>query len=173
MILTDYFIKRAVHRGALSSNRNRRFKTMEEVRNVLLMYNVKDSKEIEVCAAQLKKMGKRIYACGYKADEMPLLENDHTHIYVQPEKDITLWGMPKSAVLQKMNEWKPDMVIDLTRNKEYVMQYLFLKCDCDFKTGIKSGEKELYDFSVSIAENKDLIYLFGQIIFYLQTIRSK
>lgn len=178
MILTNYFIKRRID-GLLSSvTRTRRFKTIDEINTVLLLYHVSDSKEVETCISRLKAMGKMVYTCGYKAEEAPQSpsgeeKDDDTHIYIRHKQDVNLWGMPAEAVLEKINACRPDVVIDLTRSKNCVMQYLLLKCDCNFKAGIKNGERDLYDFSISAVENKDLTYLFEQIIFYLQTIRSK
>ncbi|WP_106827980.1 DUF6913 domain-containing protein [Parabacteroides pacaensis] len=175
MILTNYFIKRKVNKLVSSIPRNRKFKSLNEIDTILLLYHVSDSKEIEKCVLQLKKIGKKVYTCGYKAEEAPQGTDpeDDFHIYVQAKKEVNIWGMPSGAIVEKMNACRPDVIIDLTRRKEYVMQYLLLKCNCDFKTGIKEDENDLYDFSISGAKNKDLLYLFEQIIFYLQTIRSK
>lgn len=179
MILTNYFIKRRIDALLSSVTRSRRFKTIDEINTVLLLYHAADTKKVETCVSRLREMGKTVYTCGYKAEEAPqnLSKNEgadnDTHIYIRNKQDVNMWGIPSEVILERMNACCPDIVIDLTCRKDYVMQYLLLKCDCNFKTGIKSDERDLYDFSISAVESKDLTYLFEQIIFYLQTIRSK
>lgn len=173
MILTHYFIKRKIDRLLSSARRSRRFKTISEIQNVLLLCHAEDAEEVNRCAACLKKAGKKVNLCVYETVPAATRNDDSPIIYVCPAQDVTVWGFPESPVMQKVIACKPDVVIDLTRKKEYVMQYLLLRSECDFKAGIRSEEKAFYDFSVSATENKELSYLFEQIIFYLQTIRSK
>ncbi|MCC8170757.1 MAG: hypothetical protein LIP00_03030 [Parabacteroides sp.] len=173
MILTHYFIKRKINRLLLSARRNRRFKTISEIQNVLLLCHAEDAKEVEQCAVRLKKEGKKVAICMYETTAAASRNDDSDTFYVCPAQDVTVWGFPESSVMQQVAACNPDIVIDLTRKKEYVMQYLLLRSECDFKAGIRSEENAFYDFSVSATENKELSYLFEQIIFYLQTIRSK
>ncbi len=173
MILTHYFIKRKINRLLSSAKRSRRFKTLNEIHNVLLLCHAADADEVKQCAARLKKAGKKVTVCMCETASAASRNGDPDIFYVSPAHDVTVWGFPESSVVQKVNACTPDIVIDLTRKNEYVMQYLLLRSECDFKAGIRSEEKAFYDFSVSATENKELSYLFEQIIFYLQTIRSK
>lgn len=173
MILTHYFIKRKIHRLLSSTRRSRRFKTLNEIQNVLLLCHAADAKEVEQCAVRLKEAGKKVTICAYETVPAASRRDDPDIFYVCPAQNVTVWSFPESSVMQKANACTPDIVIDLTRKKEYVMQYLLLRSECDFKVGIRSEENAFYDFSVSATENKELPYLFEQIIFYLQTIRSK
>lgn len=173
MILTHYFIKRKINRLLSSARRSRRFKTINEIHNVLLLCHAEDAKEVEQCAVRLKKAGKKITICMYETTPAASRNDDSDILYVRPSQDVTVWGFPESSVMQKVNACPSDIIIDLTRKNEYVMQYLLLRSECDFKVGIRSEENAFYDFSVSATENKELSYLFEQIIFYLQTIRSK
>lgn len=66
-----------------------------------------------------------------------------------------------------------DILIDLTRPGNYVMQYLLLKHPAPFKVGAKNGGPDLYDLTVAVTENTDMRYVFEQIVFYLRTIRFK
>lgn len=172
MILKNYFIKRKIDELLSSSCRNRRFLPFDRIGRILLFYNISDAEAAEICAGKLRKQGKEVYTCGYKSEGSPDSADD-THIYVGSRADTGKNGVPSDAVVQRLDACRADAIIDLTRGNSYVMQYLLLKCRCDFKAGVKGNENNLYDLTLAATDNKDLVYLFDQIVFYLQTIRSK
>lgn len=170
MIISKYFIKRKINDLACNRHRIRRFKSWSEVNRVMVFYHTAESETVVKCIDTLEKMGKTVFLCSY-GSAVP--ENKEGNLHIQPQKDVSWWGYPQESVLKTLNDFKPDMLIDLTQKQCCVLQYLFLKCNCDFKTGIKKENQKLYDFAISMTESTDINYLFNQIIFYLQTIRSK
>ena len=42
-----------------------------------------------------------------------------------------------------------------------------------YKIGIKKAERDLHDFSLLVTDRDEFNYLFEQILFYLQNIRTK
>lgn len=172
MILSYYFIRKKITELVAAQKRTRKFKTIQEVQSVLLFYCLSDSEEVEPCISELKKMGKRVLACGYTSSAIAS-PKDESYLLVEAKKDLDHWAFPSNTLINTLNDFKPDIIIDLSGGDCYVMQYLLLQCNCDFKTGIKRDKQDLYDFSILMTERMNIDYFFKQIIFYLQTIRSK
>lgn len=170
MIISKYFIKRKINALAQSKHRIRRFKSWSEINRVVLFYHTAESEIVVKCIDTLKKMGKTVFLCSY-GNTIP--ENNEGNLHLQPQKGVNCWGYPQDSALKILNDFKPDILVDLTMKQCCVLQYLFLQCNCDFKTGIKKENQKLFDFAISVTESTDINYLFNQIIFYLQTIRSK
>lgn len=172
MILSYYFIKKKIAELAAAHKRTRKFKTIQEVERVLLFYSLSDSDAVEHCIDKLKEMGKQVLACTYTASAVTP-PKDESYFFVEAKKDLDYWAFPSSTLINTLNAFNPDIIIDLSEANCYVMQYLLLQCTCNFKTGIKRSKQDLYDFSILETERMHIDYFFEQIIFYLQTIRSK
>lgn len=55
----------------------------------------------------------------------------------------------------------------------YALQYIALRHPSAFKVGIKYPGQEWYDLGLTVTDKDDIQYLFGQILFYLRSIRAK
>ena len=176
MILTKYFLNRKIK--ALSKSASIRphcYRSLNDIRHVLIMCEAKDWKAIQPCIQAFKKMGKSVHVCVYtrKTDETPIW--DYAYLLVEAEKDIDLWGFPDKNIRSQLNGLSVDMLLDLTSGELPAMNYLMLQQPASFKVGGKrSSEEDLHDFSIIMKEGMhDIPFLFGQIINYLQAIRSK
>lgn len=175
MILTDYFIKRKVQKlAAKTATRQHYFRSLKEAHDILIFFEAKDEDKIEPCLETLRMLRKNVNVCLYVSHKTPLEAND-SYLMIYENKDIDRWGSPHPEVTQNVNSRKADILIDLTSKGCYSMKYLMLQHPAAFKIGLKrsASEQDMYDFSLSVTDRDDLMYLFGQIIFYLQTIRSK
>lgn len=174
MILTDYFIKRKIRRMATETgNRSHCFRSLKEAHDILVFYEGKNLEEIEPCLETLRMLRKNVRACVYVSVETP--DNfPESYVLVNKVKDLTAFGFPRQEAIEKVNQVKADILIDLTAKGCAPMRYLMLQHPAMFKIGLKRGyERDMYDFSLSVTDKDDMKYLFGQIIFYLQTIRGK
>lgn len=96
--------------------------------------------------------------------------NDHI-LVVDLQKDFSGNGLPKAEVLDKVQQIKADVLIDLTGYEEYAIKYVAALHDVSMKIGAKSEFPNLYNFSIVIPEEEaDVLYLFKQISFYLNTM---
>ncbi|MDR2969950.1 MAG: hypothetical protein LBV32_10170 [Tannerellaceae bacterium] len=153
---TDFFIKRAVGKLAkVSGKRKRCFRSLQDARDIVVFYEAKDSEQVEPGLNALRALQKNVHPCVYSAGQ----ENAR--------------GFPIPEIANRINALRADILIDLTGGDCYPMKYLLLQHPSRFKAGIKTDGKDLYDFSISATGREELPYLFEQIIFYLQTIRSK
>jgi len=173
--LSDFFIKRAVNNLAkVSFGRKHCFRSLKEAHDIVVFYEAKDKEEVEPGLETLRMLKKNVYVCVYSTGQ-DVQEDASAYLVIHDNenKDINLWGFPSSEIIDKVNTLKADLLIDLTGKSCYPMKYLLLQHPSQFKTGIKRGENDMYDFSIAVTDRNELMYLFGQIIFYLQTIRSK
>lgn len=173
MKLTSYFIKKKVqHLSSAPTTRKHEFCTLKEAGHILVLYHAEDSKEVEPCLETLRMLHKEVHTCVYvQGNTIP--EIDESCILIQESKDLDTWYIPKEDSVDKLKAVKADILIDLTRTDCYPMQCLMLQHPCCFKVGMKHEGVDLYDLSISVTEHKDIKHLFGHILFYLQTIRSK
>lgn len=174
MILTDYFIKRKINWLAReASKRNHCFRSLKEAHDILVFYEGKNLEEVEPCLETLRMLRKNVRACVYLSVESPEDFPD-SYVLVNNVNDLNAFGFPHEPIQEKVNQVKADILIDLTSKGCAPMRYLMLQHPAMFKIGLKREyEQNLYDFSLAVTDKQDLKYLFGQILFYLQTIRGK
>ncbi len=169
--MTNCFLRRKVRKLAgRKRGRKCRFCTLGDARRVLVLFDAEDSGAVEPCLKKLRAAHKKVSVCMYIADDKPTKTDGMT---VCAKTDLDMWYMPRKTVESKFYACDADILIDLTREGNYVMQYLLLKHPAPFKVGAKSRESDLYDLTVAVTENADMRYVFEQIVFYLQTIRFK
>ena len=172
MMLTNYFIKKKTEEFAiLASTRKHCFRSLESINNVLVLFCADDYDEVKPCIDKLRSMNKMVNTCIFTSKEVHGI--DDFSLLVQAKNDLDWRGIPSEKLCQQLNAYSSDLLIDLTKKTNYPMHYLLLQHPCAFKVGIKRSELDLYDFSISATEKSEISYLFEQILFYLQVIRSK
>jgi len=176
MMLSKYFLfKKIKALSQIASLRPHCYLSLDDIRHVLVICEASCWKSVSPCIATLKSLGKSVNVCVFirKADKAPIW--DYAYLLVEAEKDLNLWGFPNKNIKNQLNGFKVDMLLDLTGGKIPAMRYLMLQHTASFKVGAKhSSEDNIYDFSILIKEDiYDIPYFFGQIINYLQAIRSK
>ena len=176
MILTKYFLHNKIKALLKSASiRPHCYRALDDIRYVLVFCEAKDWKSIYPCIEKLKSLGKSVNVCVYirKTDETPIW--DYAYLLVESDKDLNVWGFPDKNLINQLNGIKVDMLLDLTSGEISVMNYLMLQHTALFKVGAKrSSEENCYDFSIIMKEGMhDISFLFGQILNYLQAIRSK
>ena len=176
MILTKHFLLKKIE--ALSKSASIRphcYRSLSDIKYILVLCEAKNWKSVYPCIETLKSFGKVVNVCVYinKTDETPIW--DYTFLLVEAEKDINLWGFPGKNIRNQLNGIKVDMLLDLTDGETPAMRFLMLQHPASFKVGAKrSPEENFYDLSIIMKEGlHDISFLFGQIINYLQVIRSK
>ena len=172
MKLTKHFIRKKVKELAGVKKRQSYFCTLKDARHIMVLFDAEDKDAVEPCLETLRMLHKNINVCAYiSGDTVP--EMNQSYMVVHAKTDLDMWYMPKNELQKKFCACSADILIDLTRGENYVMHYLLLKHPGTFKIGARSNELDLYDFTISVTENADIKHIFGHILFYLQTIRSK
>lgn len=172
MRITNHIIRKKVKELALKPKRQSQFCSPEDARHILVLFDADDRDAIEPCLSALRKLNKQIHVWSYMSgDVVPEMNSSYNILHAKT--DLDMWFMPKAEILEKFRSCGADILIDLTRSNNYVMQYLLLQHPCTFKVGVRGSELDLYDLTISMTENLDIKHLFEHILFYLQTIRSK
>jgi len=176
MILTKHFLFKKI--DALTKSNTKRahcYRSLNDIRYILIFCEAKNWKSVYPCIETLKSLGKSVNVCVYttKNDDTPIW--DYAYILVEAEKDINLWGFPDNNIRRQLNGIKVDMLLDLTSDETPAMRFLMLQHPASFKVGAKrSPEENFYDLSIILKEGMfDVSFLFGQVLNYLQVIRSK
>jgi len=174
-MMTKYFLNNKIK--AYANNASARphcYRSLSEIKHILLLCEANSWKSVSPCIDTLKSMGKTIHVCVYikKNDETPIW--DYAYLLIEAEKDINLWGFPANNIKEQLNGLTVDMLLDLTSGEIPAMRYLMLQHPASFKVGSKRPSEDNYhDFTIIMKEGMhDISFLFGQIINYLQTIRS-
>ena len=172
MKLTNHFIRKKVKSLAEAKKRQSYFCPLEEARHILVLFNAEDLDAIAPCLDALRSKNKHVNACAYASGEVAP-EMNPAYMVIHGKTDLDLLSVPKAEVRKAFCACEADILIDLTRGNDYVMQYLLLHHPATFKVGARSSELDLYDLTISMTENADIKHIFEHILFYLQTIRSK
>ena len=176
MILTNYFLSKKIKKlSKAGATRTHYYRSLEDVRYVLVVCEAKDWKAVATCIDKLKKMGKTVHVCVYtqKQEDTPIW--DYAYLLVEEGRDLSLWGFPHANIQNQLNGLSVDLLIDLTSGNIPVMRYLVLQQPATFKVGAKRpSDFDMYDLSIVMKEDVyDVPFLFDQILIYLQAIRSK
>ena len=151
-MFTNYFIKKKIQ--ALVSDaggRPHRSLSLDEARSLLVLYNIEDHEDVMRALEPLRKAKKDIKTCVYVPSGGADIPFDDSNIPVHSKSDLNAWGFPSDSVLQ----------------------YIALRHPSAFKVGIKYPGQEWYDLGLTVTDKDDIQYLFGQILFYLRSIRAK
>ena len=122
----------------------------------------------------LRKAKKDIKTCVYVPSGGADIPFDDSNIPVHSKSDLNAWGFPSDSVLEKVGALKADILIDITGRVVMPCQlHRFSRHPSAFKVGIKYPGQEWYDLGLTVTDKDDIQYLFGQILFYLRSIRAK
>ncbi|MGM9759433.1 MAG: DUF6913 domain-containing protein [Parabacteroides sp.] len=175
MIISNYFLKRKVRElRAAATSRTCRFCTIRDARSFLVFYQAKDVAEVEPCLETLRMLKKVVSVCQIgKGLSQPDSADPNFH-QIDLQKDLDAWGFPVAARQKELSAVQADILIDLTCTEDLLVQYLILTHPARFRVGTRrENEASVCDLSIRVTARDDVKYLFGQIVFYLQTIRSK
>jgi hypothetical protein len=172
MAWTNFVIKSKLKKLAGQNlDRMNNFCTLNDAKSILLFVHSRDLSQAEPYITQLKEKGKTISVIVYlpKKDKR---EEVYFFDQIVSVKD-DFWGVPSKEAIEKVSAYKADILIDITRPYCYAIKYLAFSNPSLFKVGVKWEDTDTYDLSLAVTDNSNIPYLFEQILFYLQTIRSK
>lgn len=174
MAWTNFVIKRKLKKLAGQNlDRMNTFCTLDDAKSILLFVHSRDLSQAESYITQLKEKGKSVFVIVYLPEKD---KREDVYFYdqiVSVKEDLNFWGVPSKEAVDKVSAYKADILIDITRPYCYAMKYLVFANSSLFKVGVKWEDTDTYDFSLAVTDNSNIPYLFEQILFYLQTIRSK
>ena len=145
--------------------------SLEEAERILLVYDYADKEEVEACLVGIKGKQKWLHLI---FSETPIPEADMTpEKLVCTRKELNTRGFPPEALVEKVKFLKADLLIDLTTDVCYPLLYMVVQHPAGMKVGVKKPLGEFYDFSLVLNSREKISYIWQQIVFYLQSFRTK
>ena len=138
--------------------------------------------EIKRLVETLIADGKIVTAWGYVPKKHTML-NSQYDFKILCKQDFDLLQRPKSAIVQELQTFSYDLLIDITTRHFLAVDYLIIYANAKCRSGIVKTSENIYDFAVELpvveskelTEHQDNDYLFNynQLIFYLKNIQTK
>ncbi|MDR1558052.1 MAG: hypothetical protein LBS88_13635 [Tannerellaceae bacterium] len=138
-----------------------------------MVFNIKDKEQILPCMEQLKELEKNICIGVFIPKKLKITEETEPSWLQIKEDEFGTNGLPLSPLCKQFNDLTADILIDLTRSDDYAMHYLELLHPASFKVGNKSSLRNLFNLTIPMGEDDDIPQFFQNILYRLQTIRSK
>ena len=172
MILSHYFIRKKILSIQVQpAVRRLKALSLEEAERILLVYDYAGKEEVEACLAGIKGKQKWLHLI---FSETPIPEADMTpEKLVCTRKELNTRGFPPEALVEKVKSLKADLLIDLTTDVCYPLLYMVVQHPAGMKVGVKKPLGEFYDFSLALNSREKISYIWQQIVFYLQSFRTK
>lgn len=169
-----YFILR---RKVRELSRNKEFINLAGVSAVGVIFNQTDEKNFEYVQEYVRTMaadGKQVFGIGYvNSKEIPdfyLLRNGFNFFC---RKDINWYGIPQPVFVNDFIEREFDLLIDLSIDNIFPVEYIFSLSRAKFKTGHYAIRAQHADLSIDIGSSRDVGYLTKQINHYLGLLKKE
>lgn len=86
--------------------------------------------------------------------------------------DLNWWGIPKPDKIGDFIEMQFDLLLCLAQETNYSVEYIIALSNSKFKIGSSQNDQNHFDLNIKIGENKDVMYLAKQQIFYLAQLNK-
>ncbi|MDH6355259.1 hypothetical protein M2132_001597 [Dysgonomonas sp. PH5-45] len=172
-IKTNFFLKKGINDVYKKNNRPHSFKSFDAVRDVVLFFDYQDYPLAEKIILDLKGCGKQVSAWTVDNKEKtdatgPQFKFLPEVRVIEQEKDLSWKQMLQPPIEAEFDNLRYDTLFDFTvSGKENCLTYLLMKNKSSFCIGIKESEKNVYDCIILKDEDKDILYVYEQIKFYL------
>jgi len=172
-----YVLNRMLKSKLRNSEREKSFKSLKDIKSVLVLFDTKDFIEAEEFIEQLKKLKKKTTVCAF-IGRGDMTHYSETNINFIREKDTKNWNdrmMLKTTSIANNDYF--DMVVNFSLKPNIILEYILASVNSPFKTGFYKSDLKVHDFIISSASTSsdeivppDLRELGAQLLFYLKTI---
>lgn len=191
--LKDYLAQKSIKKVLAFQNRHIHYPDFKSIKNILILFESEYNEKnilIKKIVSDLKDQGKKVTVWGY-------LDKKETSAAVLPEyrlfanEELTFYGIPKPQLTDEFLIGEYDMVIQLSVNDIYALDFLLAEAKAPFKVSkTKPQYKGISDFMISLDVNQDVEeqeadedaiapepadakFLYEKIMFYLKSIQAK
>ncbi|MFP4365680.1 MAG: DUF6913 domain-containing protein [Bacteroidales bacterium] len=168
-----YILKKKIRR----SSRTKEFINLEDATRIGVIFHQTDYNSFESVQKFLKKLaedGKQIFAIGFiEKKEIPqeyVLKKGFNFFCL---KELNWYFKPEPVFVADFIERDFDLLINLSIDNVFPVDYIFALSNARFKVGKYSAEYEFADLSIDIKKSGDIDYLIMQISHYLSEINVK
>ncbi len=168
-----FLFKRKTH--VLS--RDKKFVNLTDARSVGIIYHQSDSQSFDAVHNFTKKLtnqGKNVFVIGYiESKIIPdnyLLRKGYNFFCL---KDLNWFFSPKSDFIDGFIEKDLDLLINLSIDSLFPIEYIYALSKAKFKVGRYTDGSEYADLLIDIKSRRDINYLIQQMNYYLRIINKK
>jgi len=163
--------------------RDAAFHNYSTAKSAAVLFDASKQQELSAVRKYIKELenkGLKVDALGYEnAKEISDFNQAHANIIYISNKELNWYLKPNSEDALAFMEKPFDILIDLSTETEFSIQYLVALSKAQFKVGcVKTAknpkEKEInyYDFMLQLNERKELSFLLKQLEHYLGLIKK-
>lgn len=157
--------------------RNKEFINLEAARTIGILFHHIDNESfitVKEFIKDITKENRQIYAIGYiEAMEVPDFYLLKRGIEFFCLKDLNWLFKPELDFLEVFAEKEFDLLINLSIDDYFPVEYIYALSKARFKIGKHSDNYEYADLSIDIKDSRDINYLVQQISYYLKIINKK
>ncbi len=176
-------IKQTVGNFILNRNisrleRDKKLVSFSDARNVGIVYLVSNQgifNKVKLLIRKLNSPYRQVMALGFvDRDSIPDYCVAANSGYYFDKKDLNWYGAPKNDYIKEFIDKEFDIIIDLTLEEVYALQYIVALSKSKLKVGRFSKSMEKY-YDLMIKNNNDILsdeYI-DQILYYLDILKSK
>ena len=173
----DFLVRNKIKKLCKDSPRVKKFKNMDEIRSILILFETIDYEDVDAYVMHLEKMSKSVKGYGYKVKNDKYDYSETPYRIMEHKVDTNASGVPGGTLLDELSAERYDLLIDLSVKENVTLEYLVAASDIPLKVGLKKNKLPIYDILISkLPKNKnssDCVELGRQILHYLSTIRSQ
>lgn len=158
-------------------NRKHSFRRLDEMQDILILFNYEDWNEMKEIVEDLEDNGKHVVLWTVKPRKSKTQENpvkfpDSVRVRVVTGKEISWYSGLSQVVENEFKDLNYDTLLDLTTYSDKNLFYLLASNTAQFCVGIQKTDHKIYDFVVLKEDSKSLPEAYNQIKFYLNNIHK-
>ncbi len=152
--------------------REKQFLNWEDVTSVIVLvaYDMPNNAEIDTILDKLS--GKDVSVFCYLSQSNFVRQDSDQVTYFNP-KSVSMLSKPNKIMAGKFMKNDSDILIDLTLKESLPLKFLAGTSTAYCRCGMKKEGYSLYDLEISSSQKLSKVDLLDQILFYLNTIKSK
>ena len=175
--IVRYYANKQLFKFDQARQRSTRIKTLNNSKNVGILWNPADEGSIET----YELLRKTLQSKGIKPVGIAYIDSNRemetlmtiSHSRFLTRQNIQWFGRPKTGDGMQLTQEPFDILIDLSILKTIALQYILVHSLATFKVGWQGAELNYYDLNIDVSEKPQCRYLMEQIVYYLENINDK
>ena len=163
-------------RDLRANKRLKEVSNLEKAKSIGILYeatNVKQIKKIEPFVKYFFDLKKDVKALGYvnkkRLDNCHIPKLNYDFFYL---KDLNWYYKPQNYIIDNFIQKEYDILINLCDSSVIPIKYLVASSIARFKIGIFEENYQIYDFMISLNDDKSVVKLMSEIKHYIELINK-
>jgi len=170
--IRNYFYKKNLGKRLLGLNTNRNVTNLQDAKTIGIIYDSTHADNdiiITQFAEELRNQGKTVDILGYVNDNKTEHKDD---IVIFNKKNVSWTRIPQGDKVENFAIKNFDLLLACYTDENLPLEYVAQTSKAKWRVGAYSNDKTAcYDMMISVGDKKDLQYLIGQTIYFLNQIK--